>query len=131
MLNLNRYITNSWTFCHGLDFGGNIVEGDLDIKQAFSDENIGIGKDYCKFWIMRHESPISKCQVDLAEQNLDCSEIEDVESLGCHFSSVSDKYSSVTVQFPKDYEPIEVEDFGEGESADFFKVRKNICITII
>ena len=109
-----------------MDFGENIVEGDLDIEQAFLDENIGIGKDYCKYWVMRHESPISKCQVDLVEQNLDCSEIEDVESLGCHFSSVSDKYSSVTVQFPKDYEPIEVEDFGEGESADFFKVRKNI-----
>ena len=95
--------------------------GDINIIQAFSDKNINNEEDYCNNWVMRHESPIPKCQVDMAGQNLNCSEIEDIESLGCHFSSVFDKYSSVTIQFPKDFESIEIDDFGEGESADFFK----------
>ena len=88
MFNLNRYITNSWTFCHGLDFGDVQVKGDIAFKQNFLDTNDEtIGNGYCENWIRHHDSPLPQCQQDPESNSLDCTNVDDVESLGCHLST--------------------------------------------
>ena len=67
------------------------------------------------------DSPLPRCHQDENSPNLDCSDVKDVDSLGCYFSTVADQYTSVSVQFPTDVIPVQVSDFGQGETARFFQ----------
>ena len=116
---IQNITTQSWTLCHEVEHGRGSVEG-VKVFQDFSKTDT-YGDEYCTNWIKYHSENFGECE----DKNgiLDCSgkgNDFDYQGLGCHLKD-TEQYEFVRINFPKDEIPSKVENFGKGESADFFK----------
>ena len=55
---IENYTTNSWTFCHGIEYGyGDLMKG-IEVFQDFSRDD-KFGDDYCLNWLEHHPSRLA------------------------------------------------------------------------
>lgn len=114
---IQNYTTQSWTFCHGINYDFDTIKG-MDVLQDFH-EKMEIEDNYCQVWIENHFPSFDQCQED--GDILDCTNLGsegDTQGLGCFVSASGDKYAKVFVNFPR--EPRQIQDFGAGTSNAFF-----------
>ena len=113
------YFFRSWTFCHKLRNGLEVLPNDLKIYQNFSDHS-EYASDYCQNDQMR--SLEHHCR--LSDNVLDCSsdDLFDPYPLFCQQALKSSAdYDSILFNFPKEVEINEPDIADFSQEFDFFK----------